>query len=66
MPKRKPTRKTVRIYVEVTVPTWMTVSQARREVRTLINNQSNYMDHGPDYQEVWEKTVRATRVGPIR
>lgn len=55
-------RKKITVEVTVTFPSWMTAAQARREVRTLINNQSNYLDHGPDFQDVHEKTIRATRV----
>jgi hypothetical protein len=42
----------------------MTAAQARREVRTLINDQTNYMDRGPGWEEVHDKTVRARRVAP--
>jgi hypothetical protein len=36
-------RKTVTMLVRVSVPVDMTAAEARREVRTLINDQSNYM-----------------------
>jgi len=58
-------RKTTSAKVTFTYPDWMTAAQARREVRTLINNQSNYLSHGPDYQDVDEKTIRAIAVQPI-
>lgn len=67
----KKTRKTVQMTVTVTVPAWMTAAQARREVRTLVNHQSNYMDGGydarsGDWREVHDKTVRARSVRPLR
>lgn len=60
--KAKPKRKSVLMTVMASVPAWMTAGQARREVRTLINHQSNWMSHGPDLQEVDESTVRAAAV----
>lgn len=54
-------RKEVEMTVVVSVPTWMTKAQARREVRSLINHQANWMSHGPNYEEVWEKTVRVRK-----
>ena len=55
-------RKRISISVVVSVPAWMTPSQARREVRTLINEGTNYLSCGPDWQQVDEKTVRAVKV----
>lgn len=55
-------RRKITVEVTVTFPDWMTVAEAKREVRTLINNQSNYLDHGPDFQDVHEKTIRASKV----
>lgn len=37
-------RKTVRMLVAITVPAKLTAAEARREVRTLINEQCNYLD----------------------
>jgi hypothetical protein len=37
-------RKTVRMLVTITVPAKLTAAEARREVRTLINEQCNYLD----------------------
>lgn len=55
-------RKTVRMVVEVTVPHWMTAAQARREVRYSVgSDNSGYLSHGPDYEEV---SVRCKGVRP--
>ena len=59
-------RKVVSMLVTVTVPRWMTAAQARREVRTLINDQSNWMCFAPDHEEVDSETVRARSVIPSR
>lgn len=61
MPKT-PARKEVTMTVTVSVPAWMNRAQAKREVRTLVNDQCNYMDHGPDLEEVHEKSVRVKRM----
>lgn len=61
MPKTN-ARKEVTLTVTVSVPAWMNKTQAKREVRTLVNDQSNYMDHGPNFEEVHEKTVRVKRM----
>lgn len=70
---KKPARKHIAITLDITVPAWMTARDARREVRTLINHQSNYMDgrwlitpEGRHWEEVHEKTVRAHRVAPVK
>jgi hypothetical protein len=55
-------RKRTTLNVEITYPAWMTAAQARREVRTLINHQVNYMTNGPDYQDVDLMTIRAVAV----
>lgn len=64
----KTTRKTITMSVQVSVPSFMTAAQARREVRTLINDQSNYlsgiMDRNGEWREVHDKTVRAKSVTP--
>lgn len=54
--------KVVTMELAVTVPKWMTVAQARREVRTLINEQCGYLSHGPDYDDA---TIRVKSVGPL-
>lgn len=41
-------RKTVRMVVEVSCPGWLTAAQARREVRTLINEQCFFGHHKCD------------------
>ncbi len=52
--------KQIYLTVDLTVPKWMTAAQARREVRTLINHQSNWMSFGdPDDEEF---AVRARKV----
>lgn len=55
-------RKQVTMSVTVSVPVWMTAAQARREVRTLITHQANYLDHGPNFEEV---DVRCKACGPV-
>ena len=52
------TRKEVLMMVTVSVPAWMTAAQARREVRTLINEQSGYLSHGPNYEDVVVKAKK--------
>lgn len=64
-PRRKPARRVIGMTVYVSVPSWMTSAEARREVRTLIEDQSNYMTHGPDGQEVHEGTVKVRRMAPF-
>jgi hypothetical protein len=51
-------RKTVRMLVTVTVPAKLTAAQARREVRTLINEQCNYLD--------FDEPVRVRSCSPVR
>lgn len=48
-------RKRVTMTVTVTVPPHLSAAQARREVRTLINHQCNYLD-------LDERDVRAVGV----
>lgn len=57
MRKIKRTTKRVRMDVTVSVPIWMPAAHARREVRTLINEQSNYLDHGPEFQDVRVRAI---------
>lgn len=60
-------RKRITMTVTVSVPHWLTAADARREVRTLINDQTNYLDGFYDrrerYREIHDKTVRAVKVG---
>lgn len=56
----KRTRKFVTIALTVSVPLDMSHAQARLEVRTLINEQSN---HTADYGEVKAFAVRAGKKG---
>ncbi len=51
-----PKRKKVTMLVTVTVPAETTPAEARREVRTLVNEQCNYF---LDYNE-----IRAVKVSP--
>lgn len=55
-------RKTFTFEVTVTVNGWMTTSQARREVRTLINDQTNYLDHGGPQNDFEEPKVRVAKI----
>lgn len=55
-------RKNLQFTVVVSVPHWMTDSEAKREIRTLINEQTNYMSLGPKDEEVTPRTVRARSV----
>ena len=57
----KPKSKTVAMSVTVRVPAWMTAAQARLEVRTLVNDQANYLSYGPEYEEF---SGKATKVAP--
>jgi hypothetical protein len=54
-------KKTVRMIVELVVPKWMTPAQARREVRSLINDMCGYMSSGPDGQEISLRARKVTR-----
>jgi hypothetical protein len=55
--------KPITMVVTVMAPTWMNAAQARREVRTLINHQSNYLSNGPELQEF---EIKARSVRPHR
>jgi len=61
---RKKRTKVITLEVEVRVPDWMTATQAKREVRTLINHQSYFMSHGPDLQDVEVRAERLRRAVP--
>jgi hypothetical protein len=57
-------RKLVTMLLTVSVPASMTATQARREVRTNINNQSCYLDFvGPDMDEV---IVKVRGIAPAK
>lgn len=60
------TRKRITFAVTATVPEWMTKPQAAREVRTLINEQCNWLSAGPLGEQVDETTVRAVAVKPMK
>lgn len=53
-------RKILRLVVVVTVPSGMTAAQARREVRTLINDQTTYY---ADPRDVLARSVRPLMMG---
>lgn len=60
MPKKT---KDIDILVRVRVPVWMTARDAKREVRYLVNHQSGFLSHGPNYEEV---VVRASHLATIK
>lgn len=57
-------RKQLTMEVTVSVPSWMTAAQARREVRTLVNQQCNYLSSGPMELGWPEVDVKARAVRP--
>jgi hypothetical protein len=58
------TRKAVTMLVTVTVPRGLTAAQARREVRTLINEQCNYLDSVPG---TWDEvTVKVRQIKAVK
>lgn len=59
-------RKALTMSVTVTVPHWMTAAQARREVRSLINDQCGYMIDGGPQNDYADATVKARTVTPNR
>jgi hypothetical protein len=60
--KRQKT-KIVTMLVTTWVSEFLTPAQARREVRTLINEQSGYLCHGPNYEDVVTRAV-SVRAAP--
>lgn len=60
-------RKLVTMTVTVSCPTWLTAAQARREVKSLINDQAFWGHSGPGhcYDEISEYNFKARRVGPV-
>jgi hypothetical protein len=67
---RKPKTKRLRMLVEVTCPDWLDPRDARREVRTLINEQAFYgrqASHQPAparFLEIGAQNFRAVAVRP--
>lgn len=63
-------KKTVKMLVEVSVPAWLTATQARKEVRSLIQHQAFWGHNGGryGYDEISEYNfkVRAVRPAPSR
>ena len=51
-------RKSATLTVEISYPSWMTLAQAKREIRTLVSNGTNFLSCGPDYQDVEPGTVK--------
>lgn len=59
--------KTVTMQVTVRCPKWLTAQQARREVRTLINEQCFYGQPSIDgWSDVNESNFRAASVRPMK
>lgn len=59
-------RKHFTMQITVSVNGWMNSAQARREVRTLINNQSNWLHHGGPNNGFEEPIVKAIKVEPAK
>jgi hypothetical protein len=58
------TRKTVRMIVEVSVPKALTVAAARREVRSMINDQCEFHGYVPGtYDEI---NMKVRKIGPVK
>ncbi len=56
-------RKQIPMLILISVPGDMTAAEARREVRTLINHQSNFATfYGANRNELNEGDVKAVRV----
>lgn len=58
------TRKQVTMIVTVSVPAKLSAAAARREVRTLINDQCNYLDSVPGTFD--ELTVKVRQIKAVR
>jgi hypothetical protein len=57
-------RKTVRMLVEVSVPVGLSAVDARREVRSLINDQCEYSGYVPGtYDEI---NMKVKKIGAVR
>lgn len=59
-------RKLVTMTVTVSCPTWLTAAQARKEVKTLINDQAfwGHWNYGT-YDEICESNFRARSVKAV-
>ena len=60
---KRPKAKVVTMLVTARVPAFLSAAEARREVRTLINEQSGFLSHGPNYEEVVTRAV-SVRAAP--
>lgn len=60
-------RKLVTMTVTVSCPTWLTAAQARREVKSLINDQAFWGHYDPtgDGNDISEYNFKARSVGPV-
>lgn len=57
-------RKTLTMTLTVTVPTWCTVAQARREVKDILNSPNAWYLMTPDGSR--EGRLRATKVRDLK
>lgn len=59
-----PKRKRITMTVTVSAPHWLTAAQARKEVRSLINDQAHYghFNHEDPWDDVDETSFRAVSV----
>lgn len=59
-------RKLVTMTVTVSCPTWLTAAQARKEVKTLINDQAFWGHINPGtYDEIMEHNFKARSVKAV-
>lgn len=59
----KAKKKEIAVSVVLSVPAWLSVAAARREVRALINDQAFYGSRKPgSFDEIDESNFRAKRV----
>lgn len=56
-------RKQLHLSLTVTAPAWMTAEMIRREVRSLINHQSNFLDWSP-HGEIGPESIKVRKLGP--
>lgn len=59
-------RRSLDLQLTLSYPWWMTASQAKREMKTLINQGINYMEMGPNYQTVDIGTIKAKSIRRIK
>ncbi len=57
-------RKTVRMLVEVSVPVGLPAAQARKEVRSLINDQCEFNGYVPGTFD--EINMKVKRIGAVK